>query len=135
MHKSVLFLSFIGVSLLFITGLLWPDNPAVWLASTSHQFAAVRLVLMGAFGMLLVTAPPRSIILRQGIGLLALVTGLWTLGVTYDNSMKFLDSLALLEFSVCAGIDVLEQTGEEFLQTVSGKKDAITGSKRNKATA
>lgn len=122
MHKSILFLSFLGVTLLFIFGLFWPDNPAVWLASTSIWYAFVRLALIVAFALLLVTAPPRNALLRESLGLFALITALWTIGQTYNNQMKFLDSLSLLEFSVCTGIAVLELRGEEFLQTVTGRK-------------
>jgi hypothetical protein len=136
MHKSILFLSFFGITLLFVCGIFWPDNPAVWLASTSNQFAFVRLVLMAAFGALLVTAPPRSIWMRDTLGFLAIITAVWTLLQTYDNQMKFLDTLSLLEFSICTGIAVLEKTGEEFLQTVSSKKSALAASSKNKkATA
>lgn len=126
MNKPIIFLSFIGITLLFVLGLLAPDNPAVWLASTSHWFAALRLILMAAFGALLVTSPPRNIYLRQGLGLLALIIALWAIGDTYANQMKFLDSMSLLEFSICTGLTVLEKTGEEFLERPirSDKKSA-----------
>lgn len=116
MNKPIIFLSFTGITLLFVLGLLAPDNPAVWLASTSHWFAFLRLVLMASFGALLITSPPRNIYLRQGLGLLALIIALWAIGVTYANQMKFLDTMSLLEFSVCTGLTVLEKTGEEFLE-------------------
>jgi hypothetical protein len=135
MHKTVLFLSFFGMTLLFVLGLFWPDNAAVWLASTSKEFAFIRLSLMAAFGMLLVTVPPRSIWLRKFLGIFAVVVAAWALEGTYGNHMKFLDSLSLLEFSVCTAIAVLEQTGEELLQTVSSKKAQLTEAKRKKLTA
>ena len=116
MNKPVIFLSFIGITILFVLGLLAPANPGVWLASTSHWFAFVRLILMAGFGALLVSSPPRSLILRQGLGLLAVIVAIWAIGYTYANEMKFLDTLSLIEFSVCAGVTVLEKTGEQFLQ-------------------
>lgn len=135
MNKPVIFLSFIGITILFVLGLLAPNNPAVWLASTSHWFAAVRLILMAAFGALLVTSPPRNIYLRQGLGLLAIIIALWAIGYTYANQMKFLDTLALLEFSICTGLTVLEKTGEEFLETTIRSNKKSTKQSHKLATA
>jgi hypothetical protein len=122
MSKVMLLLSLLGVTILFSFGLTDPNNPIVWLASTSQNFAFLRLGMMLALAALLVTHPPRNIYLRLAIGVFASVLAAWSLYSTYDNQMKLLDSMSLLEFSISAGLVVLEsdrfpvETTEERLQ-------------------
>ncbi len=115
MNKIVLAASFIGISLLFTLGLLDPTNPAVWLASTSIQFAVVRFILLMAFGLMLITTPPRTPFVRKTLAMLVTVVAAFAISATYQNQMKILDTITLLEFSVSAGIVVLERGGQELL--------------------
>jgi thiol:disulfide interchange protein len=108
MSKLVLLLSLLGITILFSFGLTDPNNPVVWLASTSQIFAFLRLGMMIALAALLVTHPPRNIYLRYCIGIFAAVLASWALFAIYNNQMKLLDSLSILEFSVSAGLIVLE---------------------------
>jgi hypothetical protein len=108
MSKLVLLLSLLGTAILFSFGLTNPDSPVVWLASTSMNFAALRLVMMLVLAALLVTHPPRNVYLRMFVGGLAIVLAGWSLMATYENEMKLLDSLSLLQFSISAGLIVLE---------------------------
>jgi hypothetical protein len=109
MGKTILFLSFIGIAFLCIGGALFPNSPAMWLASTSVNFAWLRLGMMLVLIALLITNPPRNIILRVIVGVFATALATWSLYATYTNQMKLLDSLSLLEVSVSTGLAVLER--------------------------
>lgn len=115
MGKLVLFLSFVAIALLFVVSLVDPTNPIVWLASTSVNFAILRVVMMLGLLALLSTNPPRNIYLRMIVGLFAVGLTGWSLGATYQNDMKFLDTMTLLLFSTSAGIVVLEREPEALL--------------------
>jgi hypothetical protein len=108
MSKLVLLLSLLGTAILFSFGLTDPNSPVVWLASTSMNFAALRLIMMLVLAALLVTHPPRNTYLRILVGTFSVALAGWSLAATYDNQMKLLDSLSLLQFSISAGLIVLE---------------------------
>ena len=108
MSKLVLLLSLLGTAILFSFGLTDPNNPVVWLASTSTNFAFLRVGMMLSLAALLVTHPPRNVYLRVVIGTFVIALAAWSLISTYDNQMKFLDSLSILQFCVSAGLIVLE---------------------------
>jgi hypothetical protein len=123
MSKLILLLSLFGIALLFSLGLTNPDNPMVWLAASSMEFAWVRLGMMIALASLLVTHPPRNVYLRMIVGSFAVGLASWSLWETYNNQMLLLDSLSILQFSVSAGLTVLEsdylpaETEDERLDT------------------
>jgi hypothetical protein len=72
------------------------------------NFAALRLIMMLVLAALLVTHPPRNAYLRILVGTFSVALAGWSLAATYDNQMKLLDSLSLLQFSISAGLIVLE---------------------------
>lgn len=109
MGKTILLFSFVGIAFLCIGGALFPNSPAMWMASTSLNFAYLRLGMMAVLIALLITNPPRNIILRIFVGIFAAGLAGWSLYATYNNEMKFLDSLSLLQVSVSTGLAVLER--------------------------
>lgn len=123
MSKLILLLSLFGIALLFSLGLTNPDNPMVWLASSSMEYAWLRLGMMIALASLLVTHPPRNVYLRMIVGSFAGALAAWSLWETYNNHMLLLDSLSILQFSVSAGLTVMEsdylpaETEDERLET------------------
>jgi hypothetical protein len=127
MSKLVLLLSFLGIGILLIVGLIDPNNSVVWLASTAPAFSLVRIAMMAVLLALLVTNPPRSIILRIVIGLFSIGLISWALRSTYDYHMKLLDTFSLLEVGLSAGISVLEQGLETAKQAIkpAAKKPTV----------
>lgn len=117
MSKLVLLLSLLATAILFSFGLTDPNSPVVWLASTSLNFAFLRFGIMVALAALLVTHPPRNIYLRLAVGIFASTLATWTLYATYNNDMKLLDSLTLLQFCVSSGLIVLESDNVPLLTT------------------
>jgi hypothetical protein len=108
MSKLILLLSLLAVALMFALGMTDPNSPAMWMASTSINFAFLRLVMMAVLASLLVTHPPRNVYMRMVIGVFAGLLTTWALWTTYENSMKLLDTMAILLFSVSAGLSILE---------------------------
>lgn len=124
MSKLIILFSLLAVAILFALGMTDPNSPAMWLASTSINFAFLRLVLMAVLASLLVTHPPRNVYMRMVIGAFATILAGWALWATYENTMKLLDTMVLLQFSISAGLDVLEseylvpaETEEERLES------------------
>ena len=118
MGKVILMLSFLGIGLLLIVAAIDPNSPMVWLASTSSGFFQLRAFMMLVLFALLVTNPPRNVYFSAIVGILSLIAVSWALSATYQNEMKLLDSLSILEVGICAGITVLEQD----LDTVKAAK-------------
>jgi hypothetical protein len=81
----------------------------MWLASTSKGFAELRIIMMIVLATLLVTVPPRHPVLRGLVGTSALILLSWTLYGTYNNSIKFVDSMSLLLMSISTALAALEQ--------------------------
>lgn len=109
MSKVILMLSLLGVGLLSFFGVVNPNSSVMWMASTSFNFAFLRIILMAILVGLLVTNPPRNIYFRAFIAVFSVILVGWTLNTTYHNQMKFLDTLSLLEVSICASLTILER--------------------------
>jgi thiol:disulfide interchange protein len=109
MSKIIISLSLVGLAILFTFGLLAPNNPIMWMASTSENFALLRFGLMVMLATLLVTNPPRNLYLRALIGSVALFMTAWSLGSTYNNQMKLLDTMSVLQVNISAALIILER--------------------------
>jgi hypothetical protein len=133
MSKYIISLSLVGLAILFTFGLLAPNNAIMWMASTSENFAFLRFGLMIMLGTLMITSPPRNIYLRSLIGSVSLFITAWTLGATYNNQMKLLDSMALLQTSISSALLVLERGVAPKTATPSEAKN--TSKKRRTNTA
>lgn len=132
MSKLILLLSLLGTVIVFAFGLTDPSSPVMWLASTSISSAWLRLVIMLALAALLATHPPRNIYLRFIIGLLAASLAGWALWSTYENQMKFLDTLVVLQFSVCAGLTVLES---KYLMALPSEEERLAAAREARHVA
>lgn len=112
MSKLVLLLSLLGIGILLIFGIVSPDSPVMWMASTSDNFTWLRVAMIIILLSLLFTHPPRNVYLRAVVGAIAVTVSGWALFETYANHMELLDTLSLLEVSVTTGITVLEREPE-----------------------
>lgn len=108
MGKLVLFLSFISLFILIAGSLLIPNDPIMWMAGTSSGFIVLRIIVCVALIALLVTNPPRNPIMRYVIGLFAAGLVVSSVILTYNNDMKFLDSLSLAAAGTAMSITALE---------------------------
>ena len=108
MSKLVLVLSLLCLIILIAGSLIMPNDPIMWLAATSSGFIFLRLAVCAALIAFLVTNPPRSLLLRYVIGLFASCLVMGTMILTYENIMKWLDSLSLAAAGTALGIMALE---------------------------
>src|SRR5579884_529557 len=113
MSKFMLLMSFISLGILLTFGIISPDSPVMWLASTSGGYEIIRAVFMVLLLGLLVTNPPRNVYFRALVGTASLLLASWCLSATYDNGMKLVDTLSLLQAAIGAGIAALEPDYEE----------------------
>lgn len=109
MTKFVLWLSFMGLTLLLVFGLVAPTSPVMWLATTTPAFAVLRGVLMFTILLLLVTEPPRNAYLRAFVGIISTTLIVWSLSAGYQNHLPIVDALILLSTGISSAITVLER--------------------------
>ncbi len=108
MGKLLVFLSFISLVFLQIGSYLFPGDPVMWLAGNSQAYEVARLALLPVLAALLVTNPPRHLVMRYFVGLLA-VTLLGSVAyLTYSNTIGMLDTLAFAAAGISMGIVTLE---------------------------
>lgn len=109
MGKLLLVMTFFGFSILLVFGLLDPNSPIMWLASTSIEFAILRFVVVAILFAMFVTNPPRNVMFRRVVGTICVVLAAWALFATYENSIKILDTMMILESTIICGLMVLER--------------------------
>jgi hypothetical protein len=108
MSKTIVFLSFLCLGVLFALGLAAPDSSIMWMASTSSSYAYIRLAVMVMLGSLLVTTPPRNKYLRAAVGLASVMLITWSYHQTFFNHMQFLDGMAFFVSGIASAIIALE---------------------------
>lgn len=108
MGKFIISLSLISLLLLLAGSLLIPSSPFMWLASTSITYNVIRAILAVILLALLVTVPPRHIVLRTLVGMSAVVTLCWALIAISHSHMLILDGLSLISASLSMGMVALE---------------------------
>lgn len=108
MGKFVLFLSLVSLLFLEAGSYFTPADPIMWLANTSTTYILLRSVVSLFIIALLLTTPPRHLLLRVSVGLVASVTLLVVLILTYQSKMLFLDTLSLSAAAVAMGVVALE---------------------------
>ena len=108
MGKLLIFLSLVSLVFLEVGSYLFPSDPVMWLATSSHAFEALRLMIMPILVTLLVTNPPRHMTLRYFVGSVSVVLLAAVAVLTYGNVMNMLDSLAFAAAGVAMGIVSLE---------------------------
>jgi hypothetical protein len=114
MGKVLLVLSAAAIGILLSLGIWMPESSVMWIASTSQGFTEIRAVLFSVLIALLVTNPPRNPAFRAGVGACSTLIAVWAISSLYTFQMQYLDTLALLLFSISSGLAVLEleQTAE-----------------------
>lgn len=108
MSKLILFLTFLVLTILLAGGLIAPNDPTMWLASSATGYMALRAILMVVIVALLITNPPRNKVFRAFVGFLATGLFVWAVTATYQNHMQFLDSASILAAAISMGIVALE---------------------------
>ncbi len=96
-------------TLLFIGGLYFPNDPVMWIASTTTQYESLRGVLIALLLVLLFSHPPRALLFRWFIGALAAGLLLATISSLLSYSMKLLDAVVFVEIAIIFGIEALEE--------------------------
>lgn len=110
MNRFLYFCSII-VLLFFVAGsYLFPNDMLMWFASTADADNLVRVSLAFVLVLLMVVPPPRSIVFRILLGLVAVCLVGWTASTFYSDQLRVLDALAYALLSVVFGLAALEIT-------------------------
>jgi hypothetical protein len=97
------------ICLVLILGSGWfPDNAAMWLASTSVTMNIARGVIVALMLGLLVTDPPRRQAFRALLGVTALGFLVAAYTRLYSGSINIVDAVLFLEAAISFGLAALE---------------------------
>lgn len=108
MNKCMLLLSFLALGFLTAMGSLNPDNATVWLSSQTQTMEAARIGIMAVLFALIVTTPPRNVILRYVVGVTSVGLIATSGYMTYQNMMQALDGIAFIAAGISALVAALE---------------------------
>jgi hypothetical protein len=97
------------ICLTLLAGSIWfPDNAAMWLASTSIIMNVGRVLIVGLMLGLVFTDPPRQRNFRLLLSGAALVFLIAALQHLYSGSVQLIDALLFFEAAVAFGIAAVE---------------------------
>lgn len=109
-YRFLIAATFVLVSALLVGGLYYPDSYAMILADTTMTFTILRSVVCVLLIGLLVTNPPRSIVLRNIIGASSVFLLILTSYLLLNFQMHLLDAIVFVEVAIIFGIEALESS-------------------------
>lgn len=120
---------------LLIAGVMYPESFIMWFADTSTTFAVIRAIALSFLVALLVSKPPRSVIFRSGLGLMALVLAFASISSLYTYEMGIVDAVIFFEMSIIMAIEALElrQKAPAPKKKAASKKVAAKTTKKKRA--
>lgn len=108
MSKLLIFVTITTTVLLLVGGIYYPDNPMIWLASTSQDFAIIRSIIIVALIGLLFTNPPRKVVFRSALGVLSLALVMITTIQVNNYSIYVLDAFTFLQAAIIFALAAIE---------------------------
>lgn len=118
--RLLIIMTMLLVGMMLFDGLYRPDAPLMWLASTTMNYAYMRIALIVVLLSLLVTSPPRSSHFRLFLAAFSTALGLSTIMLSYGYAIGLLDAIIFLEVAIIFMIEALEP-GMDDLKKISFK--------------
>lgn len=118
MDKAIFSGSLISVLFLLVGTFLFPHSPIMWLAGTTLAYTIFRAIMAAMLLAVLFTTPPRKMLMRLAMGVLAVVLAGWGVGLIMQGSYKLLDIVLFVELGIAFGVAALEVSDEEAEQVV-----------------
>jgi hypothetical protein len=106
--KMIVALTIVFVTLLFIGGIYYPNTLEMSLADTTMPYTILRGVIILLLISILVTNPPRSLVLRGIIGAWSLILAGESLQIFYNYEVRLLDAIVFMQVATILGIEALE---------------------------
>ncbi|MEO5499681.1 MAG: hypothetical protein ABIR46_04235 [Candidatus Saccharimonadales bacterium] len=107
-YKFLIAATLVFVSALLIGGIYYPGSFAMILADTKMTFTVLRAVVCILLIGLLLTNPPRSIVLRSIVGAGSVFLLIMISYLLLNFQMYLLDAIVFLEVTIIFGIEALE---------------------------
>lgn len=95
---------------LLLGGIYYPDDPFMWLASTSTNFEVIRAGLIALLAVLFFADPPRAIFFRVILAACASVLVIGTLWMLSTYTMYLIDAIMFVEIAIIFGVEALESS-------------------------
>jgi hypothetical protein len=116
MKKLLIITTMLIVLAMLFDGMFYKDAPLMWLASTSLNYAYMRIALLAVLLTLLVTSPPRSQYFRIFLAGFASALCLSTVWLSYWYAINLLDAVIFIEVAIIFMIEALESSPEKASQ-------------------
>jgi len=110
MKKLLITGTLILTAALLVSGVLYPDHPLMWLASTSTTYGLVRAGLIAILTVLLFSHPPRAIHFRVFLGLTAAILSVGTATLLFTYQIGIVDALVLTEIAIIFALEAFENS-------------------------
>ena len=111
MKKILIISTIILTTTLLISGMVYPDFPLMWIASTAVGYSYIRIALIIILGVLLFSNPPRAMYFRYFLILCAAALIIATVELLMNYHMDIVDAIVFTEIAIIFTIEGLE-TGE-----------------------
>lgn len=106
--KTLVTLTLLFVISLFTGSLYFPDTFMMSLADTSTTYQFLRGAIIVLLISLIITTPPRSLMLRGIIGSWSLVLAVLAIEALFSYQVRLLDGLVFLEVAIILALEALE---------------------------
>lgn len=111
--RNLLILGTFGITLsLLIAGIWYPNSELMWLASSDALVNALRGVTLLALFSLIVTTPPRSLVMRAFLLGLSASIMLFTVGMLYSFELQIVDAIVATIVAIILAIEGVEYDAE-----------------------
>lgn len=106
--KTLVISTLLFVLLLLAGSIYFPDTFLMSLADTSPTYLFLRAAIVVLLISILVTKPPRSLMLRGMIGSWSFLLAVQAIEALFSYELRLLDGLVFLEVAIILAIEALE---------------------------
>lgn len=106
--KTLVISTLLFVLLLLAGSAYFPHTFLMSLADTSVTYMFLRVAIVGLLISILVTKPPRSLMLRGMIGGWSFLLAVQAIDALFSYELRLLDGLVFLEVAIILAIEALE---------------------------
>lgn len=113
MKKILITATLLLITTLFVGGIYYQDNPLMWLASTTNEFAYLRGAIIFTLVVLVISNPPRGLFFRASMMTLSAFIGVVVFTQLDQYQIQIVDAIVMCEVAILLAIEGLELSEEK----------------------